>query len=420
MTIDLLLARDFAFALLIGALIGLEREKRQALERDRSIGGIRTFILFAQAGATAAWLSRAFEAPWIFAAAGLGVAAIVVAGYVVQVRSGAASPGLTTEIAALVTFALGGVCLAGQPGLAVGLGIVTSAVLAWKQPIHGLIERIGTDDLYAGLKLAIASFVILPLLPREAIDPWGALKPYELWLLVVLISGLSLVGYVSVRWLGPGRGTALTGLFGGLVSSTAVTLTFARRSRQEATGAAVLASGLLLAWAVMFARVVIEVLAVHAPLVGRLAAPVAAMGAATIGAAAWLYFSRADESRDTAVDVPLKNPFSLRSAMSFALFFAAVLLVVALARKYLPAQGLYAVAVLAGLTDVDAITMSMAAYAREGGEASTAVGAIVLAVLTNTIVKASMAAAFGTPALRARVGIATAAIVAVGLLALAF
>lgn len=419
--IDLLLARDFAFALLIGALIGLEREKRQALERDRSIGGIRTFILFAQAGAMAAWLAVRLDAPWVFAAGALGITALVVAGYVVQVRAGVASLGLTTEVAALVTFLLGGVCLAGQPALAVGLGIVTSAVLAWKQPIHGLIEKIDTEDLYAGLKLAIASFVVLPLLPREAIDPWGALAPYELWLLVVLISALSLVGYVSVRWLGPGRGTVLTGLFGGLVSSTAVTLTFARKSLERSTSASVLASGLLVAWTVMFGRVVVEVLAVHAPLLGGLLAPLGVMALATLGCAVWFYLRPGAGSGETsdAVDVPLKNPFSLRAAITFALFFALVLLGVAVARQYLPASGLYAVAALAGLTDVDAITMSMAAYARDGGEPATAIGSIILAVLTNTVVKASMAAALGAAALRSRVVLATVIVVAAGLLALA-
>lgn len=419
--IDLLLARDFAFALLIGALIGLEREKRKALERDNSIGGIRTFLLFAQAGAMAAWLAIRLDAAWVFAAAGLGLTALVVAGYVVQVRSGAASLGLTTEIAALVTFLLGGVCLAGQPALAVGLGIVTSAVLAWKQPIHGLVHKIDTEDLYAGLKLAIASFVILPLLPRQPIDPWGALAPYELWLLVVLISALSLVGYVSVRWLGPGRGTMLTGLFGGLVSSTAVTLTFARKSREEAVAATVLASALMVAWTVMFGRVVVEVIAVHATLLPALAAPLGAMAFATVGAAVWLYLRAAAATPPSVagLDVPLKNPFSLRAAMSFAVLFAVVLLGVAVARQYLPASGLYAVAALAGLTDVDAITMSMAAYARDGGDAATAVACIILAVVTNTVVKASMVAALGTAALRTRVTLATIVVVAAGLLALA-
>jgi uncharacterized membrane protein (DUF4010 family) len=401
-TIDLGLARDFAFALLIGALIGLEREKRKAAERDHSIGGIRTFILFAISGAMAAWLARQLAAPWIFGGATLGATALVVAGYVVQVRAGAASLGLTTEIAAMATFLLGGVCLAGQPGLAVALGIAVSAVLAWKQPLHGLVDKIGTDDLYAGLKLLIASFIVLPLLPREAIDPWGALKPYELWLLVVLISALSLVGYVAVRALGAGRGTLLTGLFGGLVSSTAVTLSFARRSRDEPGASGVLAAGLLVAWAVMFARVVGIVAAVHAPLVAPLLLPFGVMGAVTLAAAA-LFYVRAGRGHAAAdVAVPLRNPFSLRSAVYFALLFAVVLLAVAIARDRVPAQGFYGLAALAGLTDVDAITLSMATYARGGGEAVTAANAITIAALSNTLVKLGIVVSAGAAALRTR------------------
>ena len=143
----------------------------------------------------------------------------------------------------------------GERELAIALGVVTAAVLAYKQPLHGFVDKLGWDDVYAGLRLLIATFIALPLLPNRTIDPWGALNPYELWLLVILISSLSLVGYVLTRWLGPARGTALTGLTGGLVSSTAVTLSFAREARDNAQNVAALACGILLAWAVMFFRV---------------------------------------------------------------------------------------------------------------------------------------------------------------------
>ena len=126
----------------------------------------------------------------------------------------------------------------GDQALAMGVGVITAAVLAYKQPLHGFVEKLGWDDVYAGVRLLIATFIALPLLPDRAIDPWGALNPYKLWLLVILISSLSLVGYVLTRWLGPTRGAALTGLTGGLVSSTAVTLSFSKEARekpQEAT-----------------------------------------------------------------------------------------------------------------------------------------------------------------------------------------
>ncbi len=419
------LIRNFAIALFIGALVGLDREKKKAAEQDIGLGGIRTFILFAMAGAISGWLSSELGNVWIFIATVGGVSASVIVGYVIQARESPAYIGLTTEIAAIVVCLLGGLTLFGYPGVAVALGIGTSAILAFKQPIHGLVGRIGSDDLYAGLKLLIATFIVLPLLPNEAIDPIGALNPYRLWLLVILISSLSLVGYVAVRVLGPGRGTALTGLFGGLVSSTAVTLAFSKRSREEAGHGDVgdvLAAGILLAWVLMFVRVVVEVVVVHISLLPRLLPALGVMGAVSLVAAGWFLRRDAAARRGGGVvvegRVPLRNPFSLTSAIKFAAFFAAVLVVVKLVETYLPGQGFYAVAGLAGLTDVDAITLSMANYAREGGDPTTAANAIVTAVLTNTMVKAGLTTALATAALRRRVVGATAAILAAGILVL--
>jgi uncharacterized membrane protein (DUF4010 family) len=162
---------------------------------------------------------------------------------------------LTTEVAAVIVFLLGAMIMLGYEELAIGLGVITAAVLAYKQPLHGFVEKLGWDDVYAGVRLLIATFIALPLLPNEPIDPWGALNPYKLWLLVILISSLSLVGFVLTRLLGSARGTALTGLAGGLASSTAVTLSFAKEGRDKPQMANALACGILLAWAVMFVRI---------------------------------------------------------------------------------------------------------------------------------------------------------------------
>jgi uncharacterized membrane protein (DUF4010 family) len=422
---DPTVARNFAIALLIGALVGLEREKRKIAEPHIGVGGLRTFILFAEAGAVSAWLSTQLQAPWVFAAAVLAVAALVTAGYLVQTRSSEAAQGLTTEIAAVTVCLLGGACLLGSPGLAVALGITTSAVLAYKQPMHQVVGRLATDDLYAGLKLLIATFIVLPLLPNRTVDPWGALNPYALWWLVILISALSLVGYVAVRILGASRGTALTGLFGGLVSSTAVTLAFSRRSQEEGGGvlAPSLAAGILLAWGVMFVRVLVIVAVANVALVGRLVVPfIVLAGVCAVIAAMQLRGAGARAAAASASPaVGLTNPFSLTEATKFALFFAGVLLVVALARQYLPGQGLYVVAALAGLTDVDAISLSMAGYARTGGDPGVAVAAIVIAALSNTLVKVGLVAGLAAASLRSRTVVATAMLLAVaGVLLLAF
>jgi uncharacterized membrane protein (DUF4010 family) len=324
-------------------------------------------------------------------------------------------------VAAVLVCLLGALATMGQPPLAIALAVVTAAVLAYKQPLHGLVGRVGWDDVFAGLRLLIAAFIVLPILPDRAIDPWGALNPASLWRLVLLISGLSLVGYVATRWLGEGKGRALTGLTGGLVSSTAVTLSFARESR-DAGGAGPargLAGGMLLAWGIMFVRVLIEVFAVNPPLVARVVVPFAAMAGVAGGFAAWLAFRRGHGNAETRRenDVPLKNPFSLTSAARFAVFFAIVLVVVKVAQQHFHDTGLYVVAALAGLTDVDAITLSMAEQGRSG-DATVAVGAIVIAALTNTLVKGSMACVLGGRGLRRHVIPATISILAAGLVGL--
>jgi uncharacterized membrane protein (DUF4010 family) len=321
----------------------------------------------------------------------LVVGAFVVAGYFVAARSSPDSTGLTTEVAAIVVFLLGAMVMLGFSALAIGLGVVTAAVLAYKQPLHGFVEKLGWDDVYAGLRLLIATFIALPLLPNEPIDPWGALNPYSLWLLVILISTLSLIGYVATRWLGPARGTALTGLTGGLVSSTAVTLSFARAGRDNPQDATALACGILLAWAVMFVRVIVLVAVVNRALLVHVLVPFGVMAVVVGGFAAALYF-RGGSVDGTAAkqELQVENPFSLTAAAKFAALFAVVLLAVKIVQEHFPPSGLYAVAALAGLTDVDAITLSMAEFA-QSGEARVAVIAIVIAALSNTLVKCGIA-----------------------------
>jgi len=331
---------NFATALLIGAMLGIEREKHKRGE-GASIGGLRTFILFSLIGALGGWLTQALATPWILAAVIVATAAAIVAGYLITARAGGESVGLTTELAAIAACLLGALATLGQRELAVALAVVVAASLAYKQPLHGLVDRLDPDDVFAGLRLLIATFIILPLLPDEPIDPWGALNPQSLWILALLIASLSLVGYVATRLLGANRGIPLTGLAGGLVSSTAVTLNFARQSRErEYAGAgSILASGILLAWAMMFARVIIEVLVVNRSLLPSVATPFALM-AVVAAAFAW-YFRRRAPSADTTEGIPLKNPFSLTSASKFAAFFALVLLVVKLVETYAPDRGLY-------------------------------------------------------------------------------
>ncbi len=411
------IAGDFAAAILLGALVGIEREKRKSEEEPDHIAGLRTFTLLALLGAAAAWLTRAQSSPWVLGVALLIVGAFVVVGYAVTARERPQSSGLTTEVAAIVVFLLGAMVMFGYRELAIGLGVITAAVLAYKEPLHSFVGKLGWDDVFAGLRLLIATFIALPLLPDRTVDPWGALNPYSLWLLVILISSLSLVGYALTRWLGPGRGAALTGLAGGLVSSTAVTLSFAREARDDPQNAIALACGTLIAWAVMFARVLVLVAVVNLALLATVLVPFLVMGLVLGAFAAVLYFPEGGaDGTATKGDLRVTNPFSLTAAAKFAAFFAVVLLAVKIVEQSFPPGGVYAVAAIAGLSDVDAITLSMAESARSGA-AEMAVIAIVIASLVNTVVKCGIAVVLGGWVLSRPLLWATAATLAAGLAA---
>lgn len=422
MTLDI--AQNFLVALLIGALIGIDREKKKDNEPGHT-AGIRTYILLSLVGAAAAWISLQLNTAWTFAAALLAVSAAVIAGYVLQNRTQDDAIGLTSEIAAIAVFLLGGMVVIGYPSLAVALAVVTSAVLAYKQPLHGLVERIGSEDIFAGIKLLIASFIILPLLPDTAVDPWGAINPYKLWLLVILIAGLSLVGYVATRVLGKAHGTAVTGLTGGLVSSTATTLNFARLSRSE-TGTGdghAITAGILLAWLVMFGRTVALVSFMSPALLQTMWLPFAAMGGVTAVFAGWHYrasMKAAAHRRSGHAGfsgnrgMELRNPFSLGSAVQFGVVFAVVLLAVKFAQENAPGLGVYVVSGLAGSVDVDAITLSIAENAGDSSDLFQAASAISIAALANTAVKCGMVIVLGAGAARRQVSVATAAVFIAG------
>ena len=411
-------AIHFGIAALLGTLVGIEREKhrRERKAKTEQSAGLRTFILLALLGACSAWISRAFDSYWILAVGFLITGAFVVAGYVVTTRGQRPAVGLTTEIAAIIVFVLGAIVMLGGAEIAIALAVVTTAVLAYKDPMHGFVKQLGWNDVYSGLQLLIATFIALPLLPDKPIDPWGALNPYELWLLVVLISGLSLVGYALTRWLGPGKGALLTGLAGGLVASTAVTVSFAREARTNPTNTMAFASGILVAWAVMFVRVLVVVTIVNRTLLGPLFVPFVTMALVASAAAAFIYLRSLQDGQGVSAkqDLRVNNPFSVTSAAKFAAFFAVVLVAVKVAQDNFSDSGVYVVAALAGLTDVDAITLSMAEFAKTG-DVRVAVIAIVIAALVNTAVKCGIALVLGGRDLGKPLLLATSAMFGAGL-----
>ena len=413
---DIALARHFLAAFLIGALVGIEREKRRHDDPAHAFGGIRTHILLALAGGTSAWLARALDSPWILVATLLAVAAMGVADHLrrgVQAADGV--PGFVSEIVAVSVLLLGAMVVVGDATLAVALAVVVSAVLAFRQPLHGLVDRIGVDDILAGVKLLIASFIILPLVPDRPVDPWGAVNPYQLWLMVVAISALSLVGYVAIRWVGKARGIAITGLAGGLTSSTATTLNIARGSRQGAPAVSgdAASAGVLLAWMMMCLRVMAIVFALNRALFAVAWPPLVAMGLVTALLAARHYVRGAGDPASVN-DLPVSNPFGMAPAMRFAALFALLLVAVRVVTGLFPAAGLYVVSGLAGALDVDAITLSLTG-ATTGLQRSAA--ALVMALLANTAVKCAIVLVVARGPIRRQVAGASVAIVLTGAVA---
>lgn len=419
-TPDLQVVYEFAIALLIGALVGVEREKRKTLKQVPSFAGIRTFILLSEAGALAAWLSVKTAMPMIFAVALAGLCIQIAIAYVLEKRVDPSSVGLTTELAGVVVFLLGAAVMFGQATIAVGLAVMNTALLAMKGELHGAVQKLGRDDIYAGLKLLIASFIVLPLLPNEAVDPWRALNPYKLWLLVIMISALSLIGYVATRWLGSARGVAVTGLTGGLVSSTAVTLSMAKESRETGREAMSFnyAVGILVSWVVMFLRIILMVAVLGPSLLLPLMWPLGAMLVVNLVFVSVFYLRGSRTQPGSVNEVPLRNPFSLWSASKFGLLFALVLLLVEVSRQSFSASSVVWVGALAGLTDVDAITLSMVDFAKTAGMTSIAVQAIVAGVLANTVTKCGLAAGLGSRGLARCMVPASLAILLTGGLAL--
>jgi uncharacterized membrane protein (DUF4010 family) len=395
----------FGAALAVGLLVGLQREYAKQDEAADLFAGVRTFALIGLSGALAAYAAGVLDSPLVFAASLLLFGAFVTVGYLGGVRRG--DLGMTTEAAAFVVFLAGGLCVWGHLALAAAVGVATTGLLALKPLTRRLVSKINEEDVMATLQFAAITALVLPVLPRTPFGPppFDAASPFKVWLMVVFISGLSFLGYVLIQFVGARRGIGLTGVLGGLVSSTAVTLTLAGRSRDgEAAGLGrALAFGIVLAWAIMFGRVLVEIGVVNPALLARAWLPVAAGGAAGLAWAGFLYL-RGRPERGEEEPARFSNPFELKTALQFGLLYGVILVASRAAALYFGEAGVYASAVVSGAVDVDAITLSMAELSRgaEGAavDAATATRAIVLAAVSNTLVKGGIVLAVGGRAIR--------------------
>lgn len=389
-------------ALAVGLLVGLQRQFAKQHDADDFFAGARTFGLIALMGGASSLLTIRFDTvlPLVFGFA--AVAMIVGIAYLGGVRSG--SMGLTTEMSALVTFVAGALAGDGQFTISVALAVGTTALLAAKPYTYAFVERLDREDVEATVQFAVLVALMLPLLPREPIgsSPFDAASPFKVGLMIVFILGLSFLGYVLIKVVGPRRGIGLTGILGGLVSSTAVTLTMSERSKHSSGLLRALAMALLLAWTIMYGRVIVEVAVVNAELLREVALPIGVGGAVTALWAGLVAFRRDDADPSNEEEQSFTNPFSIGPAIQFGLLYGVVLIGSKALSEWLGDAGVYLGAIASGLADVDAITLSMAELSRGDGSVSdqTAANAIVLAAASNAIVKGGLVWAIGSPQVR--------------------
>lgn len=378
-------------ALGLGLLIGIERGWSGRLEDEGDrVAGIRTFSLVGLLGGVWTEVSQ-FTSEWILAGAFLALAALVIASYVVEARVEEEKDlGITTEVALLLTFALSSWAAFGYHAYALGTTVVVISLLSLKPTLHNWLHKIEVNEIYAGIKLLIITVILLPLLPNKGYGPWEAINPHWIWWMVVLISGLSFIGYILIKYLGEDKGTMLTAITGGLASSTAVTLSlaqFARQQKKLASG--IFIGGVLVASSIMFIRVGIEIAIVNAALLYPLWIPLTTMLILTLGSGVWLWRKHLQLAEDQP-PIELKNPLQFFTALQFGLLLGVILLLATAMEKWYGDQGIYLLSLFSGLIDVDAITLSLSRMAQEGTDPNVATLGILIAVITNTLVKAGL------------------------------
>ena len=391
----------FGAALLIGVLIGMQREYAYSSNKEGGLfAGARTFALMSLFGALAALLSDLFLTPWVFIGLIILLGVMIIVAYFISATE-RDEIGLTTEVAALITMLIGGLCYLHSLEVAAALGVVTTVLLAVKWELRQFVKVITQEDVFATLQFAVITAIVLPVLPNRTFGPppLDVLNPYQIWKMVVFISGINFLGYILVKVIGSKKGIGISGLLGGLASSTATTLSFSQRSHTQDGLDKPFAVAIIAGWVIMFLRVIVEVAVVNNRLLPYIWPAMAAMGFSGLIYALYLYFSQ------TAIDeeeLNLSNPFELGPAIKFGLLYALILLVTKAAEVYIGEKGLYLTSFLAGLADVDAITLSLADLTKTGQGVALSTGkiAIILAAISNTAAKGVLVFSLGSRSLR--------------------
>ena len=401
-------------ALGLGLLVGLQREKARS-----TLAGIRTFPLLTVLGALSGLLGRSFEhGAWIVALGFVAVSLLLVIGNVAKLAAAKPAAGLTTEAAALVMYGVGAYLAVGHRAAAIVVGGGVAMLLHWKAPLHDSVARIGDADFRAIMRFVLIALVILPVLPDQTYGPYDVLNPHQIWRMVVLIVGIGLAGYVANKLAGAAAGSALAGLLGGLISSTATTVTFARRTRAAPGSERAAAVVILTASAVACARVLVEIGAVAPSFLLEAAPPLGTLLGVMLVLAVGMYFL--GRSGDDELP-PQSNPAEIRPAVVFAVIYAVILLAIAASREHFGDSGLYVVAVISGLTDVDAVTLSTSRLVADQRLADDLAWRLILvALLSNLAFKGAMVGVLGSWRLFAWVGALFGAALAAGVLIVVF
>ncbi len=406
------LLRYFFFVFIIGIFIGFEREYAKKRDGDFTLGGIRTFILISILGALSGYFSIYFNNLLFLLFPFLISSILVLISYFI-INKKSKELHMTTGLCAILVFILSSIVFYGFGKFSVALAILISILLSSKHILHKFIRKITKKELQDTLKFALIILVILPFLPNKTFGPLDILNAYHIWLMVVFVSAISFIGYVLVKLFGAKKGISITGLVGGLVSSTAVTMTFANKSKKSPkllTNSFSLA--IIIASTTMFLRILFEVLVVNKELLNTLLVP---LGLMSLSGFAFSYYYYKIKKEEKSEKLDLKSPFRLNPAIKFGLFFAFILFISKAAQLYFGSTGIYLTSILSGLADVDAITLSMSKLAANGTIANkVASSAITLAAISNTIVKGGIVYFAGSKELRKNIIISFGSILLIG------
>ena len=390
----------FGVSLHIGAMLGMEREFIQQKEGSPDFAGIRTFSLIALLGSVAAFLVTDFGVLPI-ALSFSGLILLTTVSYWGTLMRREEKAGITTEVAVMLTFLFGVLVMGDQGKVAIALAVLTSLLLALKGRLHSVIRRMSGEDLRVTLQFALVAAVILPLLPDRAIDPLGLLNPFQVWLMVVLVSGIGFSGYVLMKVLGTSQGINLTGILGGLASSTATPISFSSASREHSAMSAYYARAVVLASSMMIPRVLLLVLVIYPPLLRVVSIPLAAMLFSGLGITFLLQRKNTTSADDLEYPVKLAHPLKLSTAIKFGLIFAIIFIVFEFAQDSFGALGVYFASAMAGLVNLNAVALSIGQMVSQAQLDIRVAGiAIVIAALMNTISKITIVHFTGSEELR--------------------